>query len=155
MFPFTKLANLLEMFDWYQHFWMRLSQNLLILQMKWSLTLTVWFFLLKPVFNTFQQRWKVFMHSDCLSVCFSVRTLSYSSNILKFTCAIHIWYSMERIKNSIHTTNGSSTETHKNFSMHYDVKEENILTYLYWIKCSEINIYHSVIQTHVSNKKRV
>ena len=59
MFPFTKLANLLEMFDWYQHFWMRLSQNLLILQMKWSLTLTVWFFLLKPVFNTFQQRWKV------------------------------------------------------------------------------------------------
>ena len=61
--------------------------------------------------------------SDCLSVHLSVCTLSshrkYYSNVLKFTYAIHIRYSMDCFENYIHTTNGSSAETHKPFLMLY------------------------------------
>ena len=37
-------------------------------------------------FNTFQQSWKVFMHSVCLSVCPRSNSRKYSSNVLKLIC---------------------------------------------------------------------
>ena len=46
------------------------------------------------------------------------------------------------------TTNGSSTKTPASFPLEYLL--QLILTYLCSSKCNEINICHSVKQTHVS-----
>ena len=52
-----------------------------------------------------------------LSVCARSNCSKYSSNILKFTYIIRIWYRMDSIENGIDGTNGSYTETHKSFPM--------------------------------------
>ena len=105
------------------------------------------------IFNTLYQSWKLFMHSACLSVSNSRK---YSSNVLKFMHVIYIWYNSNRIKNGIHETNGSSTEMHKNFQMHYGLWGKTFKAYLtcsYCNKCNEINICHSDVQNHFSYKK--
>ena len=60
----------------------------------------------------------------------------------------------------MYATNGLSTETHKSFLIHYSVWGggegeclKRILAYLDCIKYNEINIGHSHIQKHSSNKK--
>ena len=54
---------------------------------------------------------------------FNSRT--YSPNIFKLVYVICICYSMDRIKNGIYMTNGSSTEAHKMFPLHYGLWGEN------------------------------
>ena len=62
-------------------------------------------------FNTFQQRWKEFIHS----VCVSCNSLKYSSSVLKFMHIIQIWYCTNRTENDTKKINSSTIETHKSF----------------------------------------
>ena len=57
-----------------------LKMSLLLGVLKWTWN----YFQIKNVFNTFQQSWKVFMHSVCLSVCLSVHALTLV-NILQMS----------------------------------------------------------------------
>ena len=64
---------------------------------------------------------------------------------------------MNRIENGMCTINGLSTETHKNFPIHYGLLGgkclKHILTYLACTKYNEINISHSDTQKHVFYEK--
>ena len=64
---------------------------------------------------------------------------------------------MDGIQNGIYGTHGSSTETHKSFSdtlQRMGQKDlKHILTWLYYNKCNEINIWHLDTQKHVSYEK--
>ena len=66
---------------------------------------------------------------------------------------------MDRFGNGIYGIHRSSTETHKSFLVHYDLRGENILksilTCLYCNKWNKINIWHSDTQKHFANKKIV
>ena len=86
-----------------------------------SKRLALFFQLCSTVFNTFQQSWKMLMHSVCLSVCPFVCVSSNcricSSDIFKFIHALHIWCRMDSIEND--GTKCSFTETHKSFPIHF------------------------------------
>ena len=63
--------------------------------------------------------------SVCLSACACSNSRKYSSKVLKFMYVIHIWHGINRIESSIHTTNGSSTETHKGFLIYCGLLKGN------------------------------
>ena len=77
-----------------------------------------------PIFKTFQQNWKVFMHSVCLFVCPHSNSRKYSSNVLKFIYVSHIWYRMNRLENDIYGMKCSSTETRKSFLKYFGLWEK-------------------------------
>ena len=113
------------------------------------------------LFHSFQQSWKVFMYSVCLSICLFVcaRFISrkYSSNVLKFISTIHIWHSMDRRENDIYGTHGSSQRHTKVFDALWPMKIrphlKRLLTCLYSIKYNKTNACHSNTQKHASYKK--
>ena len=88
----------------------------------------------------------------CLSVRLSVHALTVVnilSNVFKFMYVIHIRNSMDYIKNDMHKAKGSFTETHKSFPIYFDIWEGsfwNLLQHIY----ITLNIFHSVVQKHVS-----
>ena len=107
-------------------------------------------------FHTFQQIWRVFMHSVSVFVCQSVRLSAsarfscrkYTLNVLKLTYNSHIWYCIHGIQ---YRSNGSSRDTHKTFPTTYNLGGGvKFLTYSYCIKCNEIDIRHSDVQKHAS-----
>ena len=55
---------------------------------------------------------------------------------------------MDRIENGMYRTNGSSTETHKKFPMHYDLWREKFES-VYCTKYNTINISHLDVQKNV------
>ena len=62
---------------------------------------------------------------------------------------------MDNIENDMNGTKGSFTEIHKRFPVHFGLLGEGkflklILTYLYCTKYNKINIFHLVVQEHVS-----
>ena len=59
--------------------------------------------------------------------CYNSR--KYFSNVLKFMYVIHILCRKKHIENGMHGTNGSSTETHKSFSIHFGLWGETFKAY--------------------------
>ena len=61
---------------------------------------------------------------------------------------------MGSIKNDMYGTKGSLTDTYKSFPIHFGLGGGEflmlIVTYLYCAKYNKINIFHSVVQEHVS-----
>ena len=112
--------------------------------LKW---LKMYFSLCYMVFNTFQQNWKIFIHSVYLSVPPSVHDLTYSSDVFKFMHAVHIWYIMGSIENDTHWIMCSFTETHESFPMHFSLSGKDmkflilIVAYLYCPKYNEIKYF--------------
>ena len=87
----------------------------------------------------------------CLSACSN--SGKYFS---KFMYVIYNWYTADRYENGMNRTYGWSIETHKSFwyiPNYRRVFLELILTYLFCIKCNQINMCRSNIQTLVSYKK--
>ena len=94
-------------FNTFQQSW-KIFMNLVCLSVRpsvHSLTLANVFQMCSTVFNFFQQSWKMFINLVWLSVCPSVSARShcrkYSSNVFKFIHIIHIWYTIDNMKNYV------------------------------------------------------
>ena len=57
---------------------------------------------------------------------FFSKSRKYSSNVLMSIHNIHVSHSMNGIEKGMYTANGLSTETHKNFLIHYGLRGKNV-----------------------------
>ena len=92
-----------------------------------------------------------------LSVCAHSNSRKYSSNILKLIYIICVWRSMRRIENGTLWLLVCLQRQTKGFryitAYGWGKCSKHILTYSYYTKSNEINIYHWNIQKKVSYEK--
>ena len=95
------------------------------------------------LFSTNLKNVYAFGLSVCPSACACSNTCNYSSVVLTFTHAIHIWYRIDCSKKHMYRTKGSSAVAHKNFPIHFGLWGrflKCILMQLYCTKYNKINI---------------
>ena len=111
------------------------------------------------LFNTFQQSWRVFMHSVCLSVCLSVRALTLK-NILQMSWIWYMlfisdiaWTVLKMVNIRLMVCLQRHTKVFRYITVYLKKNSKRILTCLYCNKWNKINIWHSGTQKHFVNKK--